>query len=144
MNMTPLMYLTFTAIVLKFLFKWRYKNVFKILQKEETNCQYYHQCKFINMKQFNCRAHLIGSSDCCEECSVIYEKEITSFIASAKLSICICMYIISLKDIIFTIIEASKKGVKVRVITDSVMLKTDVMQKNFGRLEKYGSCKITA
>lgn len=109
-----------------------------MLKKEDTNCQYYYQCKFINMKQFDCRTHLIAASDCCEECSHVYEKEITSFISSATISICLCMYCISLKEVIFTIINASKKGVKVRVITDSVMLKTDVMQKNFGRLEKYG------
>lgn len=90
------------------------------------------------MNQFNCRTHLIDAKDCCEECSSVYQKQITSFISSAKVSICLCMYMISLKDIIFAMINASNRGVKVRVITDNVMLKTNVMQKNFGGLKKHG------
>lgn len=133
-----LIFLSISTVMLKLFLKWRYKKKLKAVLEEDNVSQYYHQCKFVDMRHFNCRAHLIERKECGEECSLVYEKEIVSFITSAKKSICMCMYIITLKDVIFAVINASKRGVIVRVITDKVMLKTDVMQKNFGRLEKQG------
>lgn len=133
----PIICITFTTIVLKYLIKLRHKKRHKILE-EDLNAQYYHQCNFINMKQFNCRPHLLEVKECGDFCSLVYEKEIRSLIASAKISVCICMYIISLKEVIFALIRASRRGVEVRVITDKVMLKTDVMQRNFAKLKNLG------
>lgn len=130
----PVICLTLSTYIVKLFIKWRYE---KRLQ-EDNNSQYYHQCKFINMNQFNCRPHLLEGTQCCEDCASVYEKEILSFISSAKLSICMCMYMISLKEVISALIKASKRKVKVQVITDKVMLKTEVIQRNMKRLEEKG------
>lgn len=128
---------TLSTLALKFFIKWRYKRKLKTLEEDDINYHFYHQCKFTSIK-YNCRSHLMNASECGEDCAVVIEKELTSLVSSAKISICICMYILTLKNVIFAMIKASKRGVKVRVITDNVMLKTDAMQKNFVRLDANG------
>lgn len=134
----PLICITIAPLLLQLFMKWMFKKKLQQLQDEDSDSDYYHQCKFITMKQFNCRAHLLKEQECSEYCSSIYEKTILSFISSAKMSICLCMYMVSLKKICFAMIKASKRGVKIRVITDKIMLKTDVMQINFERLAECG------
>lgn len=125
----PTIIVTVTGLpfLLKYLLKQKYKKILESLEdQDENNC--YYQCIFINMDNFYCRPHVLEKKDCSPSCSHEYEKTILSFIISAQKSICLCMYMMSLKQVNYELIKAHKRGIKVRLITDRVMLRTDVMQ----------------
>lgn len=86
--------------------------------EKEKDPNYYH-CIFINPENFNCRDHIIENESCGETCSAAYLQKILHLLRSAKLSISMCMYHLTLKQVSQELINARRRGVLVRIITDT-------------------------
>lgn len=137
-NVIPsVIFITFCALplALHYFLKRRYKKLIENLKDEDN---YYHQCIFINMRNFGCKQHLVNKNECSDYCSYSQLKTLINFISSAKLSICLCMYTLTLKQINIELVKAHKRGVNLRIITDQVMLKTDAANFNFSILKEKG------
>lgn len=137
--MVPVVVFTITVLplLLKYLLNRRYRKLLQLIEaQDEADC--YYQCIFINMDHFSCRPHLLERVVCGPNCSYGHEKRLLSFIVSAQKSICLCMYIMSLKQVNYELIRAHRRGVNVRLITDKGMLRTDVMQNNVRYLQQNG------
>ncbi|XP_018576423.1 mitochondrial cardiolipin hydrolase-like [Anoplophora glabripennis] len=131
-------FITFCAlpIALHYFINRKYKKLLANLNLKDED--YYHQCLFIDMKNFKCKQHLINKDECCDHCSYNHLKTLINFISSAKLSICLCMYTLTLKQINVELIKAHKRGVNLRIITDQVMLRTETAKFNFAKLKDNG------
>ncbi|KAG5897143.1 hypothetical protein JTB14_020872 [Gonioctena quinquepunctata] len=136
--LNTLLIITFSSIpiLLNVILKKKFKNSLK--PKDEDD--FYHQIIFVDMNNFNCRQHLLDRKECGEKCSFAYQKTLQNFISSAKVSICLCVYMLTLKHLNYELIQAHKRGVSVRIITDRVMLQTKPAQINFKKLTENGIC----
>ncbi|CAG9819381.1 unnamed protein product [Phaedon cochleariae] len=121
-------------LLLSYIFKKKYKKMInpQVIREEK----YYHQVIFVNMENFQCRQHLLDKKECGEKCSYAYQKTLQNFIRSAQISICMSVYMLTLKHLNYELIQAHNRGVIVRVITDRVMLQVDPSQINFSRLKR--------
>lgn len=88
-------------------------------RKEITN--YTSCCLFVTPANIECRQHIFKNISCGNRCSNTYILKIVEFIESAKHSISLCMYLLTLRQIGEALCEAHKKGVIVRYITDAEM-----------------------
>ncbi|KAJ8978224.1 hypothetical protein NQ317_016375 [Molorchus minor] len=132
--------LSSVPLMVSYLLKRRHK---KSMQQLETEDEYYHQSLFINMKNFSCKQHLIDRKECGDYCSYTHLETLLKFISSAKISICLCMYTFTLKQINMELIRAHKNGIKIRIITDRVMAQTDISKFNISKLKEIGiPCKV--
>lgn len=127
---------TTLPFVLRYFLKQKYENLNKKLQNQEDES--YYQCIFFGSRNFRCKSHFLEKSDCGEFCSYTQFQRLLHYIASAKKSVSLCMYILTLKEVQTALIQLSRKGVKVRIITDKVMSKTKVAQDLFAGLKKSG------
>ncbi|KAJ8925049.1 hypothetical protein NQ315_001220 [Exocentrus adspersus] len=134
----PLIFIAFSAfpLLVNYFLKRKYKRLIEKLH--ETEDDYYHQFIFVSFINFDCRQHLIDKRECGEHCSYNYQQTLVRFMASAKSSICLCMYTFSMRDINVELIKAHKRGASVRIIADQIMLKTDVAKHNLTFLKNSG------
>jgi phosphatidylserine/phosphatidylglycerophosphate/cardiolipin synthase-like enzyme len=110
--------------IINYFVKWRYKKKLKELKlrKNKFDNSYYH-CIFWTMENTKCREHMLNSIECGNNCSVTYLETIIRLLSSSKLSIALCMYHLTLKQITDALIEANNRGVNVRIITDAITFK---------------------
>ncbi|EEZ99465.2 Mitochondrial cardiolipin hydrolase-like Protein [Tribolium castaneum] len=89
------------------------------------------------MKNVMCSSHFNTHTACEDNCSVTHLNTLLRFLGSAKYSISLCMYMVTLKQVTDELIKAEDRGVKVRIITDHVMYK---MERSKTKLlkERYG------
>lgn len=112
------LYTTFTTlpVILSFYIKHRNKNVTEP-DKSDT-----YDFILITHKNRDCESHVKLRTICSEHCSTLKLKKLVLFFAGAKNSISICMYLLTLKDIVDELISCHKRGIKVRLITDHEMI----------------------
>ncbi|RZB41644.1 mitochondrial cardiolipin hydrolase-like, partial [Asbolus verrucosus] len=77
------------------------------------------------MENAKCREHMYSNTECGDNCSVVLLQTLVKLIAAAKLSIALCMYHLTLKQITDELINARSRGVVVQIITDSVTVKME-------------------
>ncbi|XP_056643171.1 mitochondrial cardiolipin hydrolase-like [Diorhabda sublineata] len=126
--------ITTLPVVLSYLLDRKYRRKIKLITEDDN--KFYNQLLSVTMKNFNCKPHVIEKNECSENCSLAYQKIIQTFISSAKSSICLCIYIFTLKSLTYELIKAHKRGVDVRVISDQIMFETKSQRKNFSILSK--------
>ncbi|XP_008199667.1 mitochondrial cardiolipin hydrolase [Tribolium castaneum] len=129
---------TVLPMILNYLIKRRHKFKLKKLRDEkwDQDSSYYH-CIFFTMKNVMCSSHFNTHTACEDNCSVTHLNTLLRFLGSAKYSISLCMYMVTLKQVTDELIKAEDRGVKVRIITDHVMYK---MERSKTKLlkERYG------
>ncbi|KAL1516653.1 hypothetical protein ABEB36_000536 [Hypothenemus hampei] len=128
--------LTVIPIFLRYFVKKHYEKLLKDLDQPDNNC--YYECVFIDYKNFYCKPHLINRQECGDHCSYTQLKRLLHYITSAKKSVSMCMYTLTLRQVTEELVKVSQKGVTVRLITDKVMAKTTPVQSNLNHLAKYG------
>lgn len=128
--------LTIAPFVLQYILQKRQQKQLQSLK--EINNRSYYECIFIDYKNFGCRPHLINREECKPHCAYSYLKRLLHFLASAKTSISMCMYMLTLKQVTAELVNAHKRGVSVRLITDKGMSKTVAQQSNLAYLRKNG------
>ncbi|XP_018324107.1 mitochondrial cardiolipin hydrolase-like [Agrilus planipennis] len=94
------------------------KNRRKQKQVKDTDCI---KCIFITARNSDCRNHLMNNYTCSPSCSMTYLIEILKFLKSAKQTISLCMYMLTLDSVYETLVEAHNSAINVRVIADSEM-----------------------
>ncbi|KAJ8957560.1 hypothetical protein NQ318_020600 [Aromia moschata] len=126
----PVIFIALSSLplIINYFLKRRYR---KLIEELKIADEYYHQ-------NFNCKQHLIDRTECSENCSYAHQETLVKFISSAKTSINLCMYTFSLKYVNLELMKAHKNGINIRVITDKVMLKTDVVKFNISKLKEKG------
>ncbi|XP_011144113.1 mitochondrial cardiolipin hydrolase isoform X2 [Harpegnathos saltator] len=78
---------------------------------------------FFTTESANCRSHLATMEACLKpKCPVGYLRKIKNILDSATKSMDICIYILTCSVLRKAILAAQKRGVKVRIITDSSTL----------------------
>lgn len=125
-------------IILRYLVKKRYKQLvidLKNLPKETT----YYECMFFDYKNFQCKPHFVNKQECGNICSYTRLKRLLRYIDTAKKSISICMYVMTLKQINDQLISAAKRGVLVRLIIDRVNSKNPHVKLNLDHLSANGT-----
>ncbi|XP_023027938.2 mitochondrial cardiolipin hydrolase [Leptinotarsa decemlineata] len=132
--------LFFTFSSLPFFLTYILRKKFDVSLKSKNEDNFYHQMIFIDSKNFGCKQHLIDKKECGENCSFTYQKTLQNFLSSAKVSICLCAYMLTLKHLNYELIQAHKRGINVRVITDQVMLQVKPVRDNFEKLKENGIC----
>lgn len=109
-------------LFLKFLIKLKYKRPKQNLENN-INSYFYHVLNR-NHRNFNCVNHSLKETiECSDSCAILEINRLVSFISSAKNSISLCMYITTLKSVHEALIKAHERGVRVRMISDKIMLK---------------------
>ncbi|XP_044271723.1 mitochondrial cardiolipin hydrolase-like [Tribolium madens] len=130
---------TAIPVILNYLIKRRHKFKLKKLQDEkwEQDRNYYH-CIFITMKNMKCLSHFNSGAECEDDnCSITHLNTLLRFLGSAKYSISLCMYMLTLRQVTDELIKAEDRGVNVRIITDNVIFKmqnskTKLLKEKFG------------
>lgn len=128
--------LTLAPLVLHYILEKREQK--RLQSLKEINNQSYYECIFVDYKNFGCRSHLINKEECGPHCAFSYLERLLHFLASAKTSISMCMYMLTLKQVATELVNAHKRGVTVRLITDKGMSKTVSQQSNLAYLRKNG------
>nr|CAI5858747.1 unnamed protein product [Callosobruchus analis] len=119
--------LTFVPLIINLILHKRYQRLRKALKCRE---KFYYNVIFMDMRNFDCKQHLIHRKECGNSCSYVQLQKLLHFVASAKISICVCMYMLTLKQFSHELIKAHKRGIKIRIILDLVMSKTEASQFN--------------
>ncbi|XP_022920636.2 mitochondrial cardiolipin hydrolase [Onthophagus taurus] len=109
--------ITIAPIIAILIEKWKFKNNTNINRDKN----YYYKCIFITYENYSCLQHVYNTTSCGEKCSYAYLTEILNLLKSAKSSISMCMYHLSLQQIFQEIINAKLRGVSIRIITDREM-----------------------
>ncbi|CAH1963003.1 unnamed protein product [Acanthoscelides obtectus] len=122
--------LTFVPLIINLILHRRYRRLKKALKCQE---KFYYNVIFINMRNVDCKQHLISRKECGNSCSYVQLQKILHFVSSAKVSICVCMYMLTLKQFSQELIKAHKRGVKIRVILDLIMANADAAQYNISK-----------
>lgn len=107
---------TFIPLLIEFFLKNYYR---KENQCFENNSNY--TCVFTTVNSANCRQHIYDNAPCGTRCSLEILKSIVSFVANAKESVSLCMYLLTCTEICSALIDCHKKGKIVRVILDEKM-----------------------
>ncbi|KAF7283744.1 mitochondrial cardiolipin hydrolase zuc [Rhynchophorus ferrugineus] len=128
--------LTTLPFFLRYVIKQKYEKLRKALQDQEDDS--YYQCLFFGPKNFSCKSHFYDKKECGEFCSFTQFERLIHYIVSAKKSVSLCMYILTLKQVQTSLIQLNRKGIKVRIITDKVMHQTKVAQELFAGLKENG------
>ncbi|XP_066155070.1 uncharacterized protein [Euwallacea fornicatus] len=137
LTLTPIsLGLTALPIFLHYILKKHYQRLLEDLNKPDFDS--YYECIFIDYKNFNCKSHLIKLTECGESCSNTHLKRLLHYIASAKKSLKLCMFMLTLKQITTELVSAHRRGVKVQVIADRGMSKNDTVQSNLEYLKENG------
>ncbi|XP_066250255.1 mitochondrial cardiolipin hydrolase-like [Euwallacea similis] len=137
LTLTPIsLGLTALPIFLHYILKKRYQRQLQDLNKPDLDS--YYECIFIDYKNFNCKPHLIKLTECGENCSTTHLKRLLHYIASAKTSVKLCMFMLTLKQVTAELVGVHKRGVKVQVIADRGMSQNAAVQSNFSYLEENG------
>lgn len=123
-------------VLLTHLLKKKHRKSIELMKNKEDN--YYYHSIFFNMDNFDCREHVRVKGECSERCSYAQLKTLVNFVASAKISISFCMYMLTIKELNLQLLIAHQRGVKVRLITDKVMAQTRAVQENLQRLSLNG------
>ncbi|CAG9770940.1 unnamed protein product [Ceutorhynchus assimilis] len=131
-----LLSLTAVPLILSYVLKRKYRQLTLQLQKQDDTS--YYECMFFDFNNFCCKPHLINKEDCGENCSYTRLQRLLRYIGSAKKSISMCVYMITLQQVAKELAEASSRGVNVRVITDKTMGKTVPSQSNLQFFKKNG------
>ncbi|XP_030751481.1 mitochondrial cardiolipin hydrolase-like isoform X2 [Sitophilus oryzae] len=140
--MSKIIFVTFLTIFtsiplfLRYLCMKKYERLKAKLREQEDES--YYECIFFGPTNFSCRPHLIGKQDCGDYCSYTYLQRLIHYLNSAKSSISMCMYTLTLNQIAAILVTASQRGVRVRLITDKTMSKSTVSKDIFGGLKKNG------
>lgn len=107
---------TVSPIIIQEILKRRIEKKRNKLKTEHTN--YYHELVFISMKQFKCRGHIINNTECGDSCGTTQLRRMIKFISSATICISCCVYMFTSEEITEALIEAHRRGIKIRIITD--------------------------
>ncbi|CAH0548034.1 unnamed protein product [Brassicogethes aeneus] len=126
--------ITILPVIVERILKQNHKK--KLIELKSEKNDYYHEIVFINMKNFDCRLHLIKRYECGDFCSAVHYKRFKNFMLSAKKSISICMYMMTFEEIAELLIRAHIRGIKVRVLMDLIMSETKESKYTF--LKKAG------
>lgn len=136
--------ITFTTVpfILRYFLRKKYQKLYDSLEEDDDKS--YYECIFFDYKNFYCKPHLINRQDCGDHCSYTQLERLLHYIGSAKKSISMCVYMVTLKQVSNELVNASHRGVTVRFITDKAMGKTTPAQSNLNYLEKHGEkCYFT-
>lgn len=123
------------SILIIYIIKRKYK---KTLNQFTEDGKFYHQLISVDMKNFNCKPHLFEDNLCNKWCSLSYKKTLQKFISSANLSICLCVYMLTLQSLNYELLMAHKRGVIIRVITDKGMIQTKPVKAHLKKLKENG------
>lgn len=82
---------------------------------------YEYKCVFTDAKNIKCREHIDIGIACGPCCSQKILQDIVKYILSAKESISMCMYLLTLREITAALVACHKAGKQVRVILDDEM-----------------------
>ncbi|XP_060534635.1 mitochondrial cardiolipin hydrolase-like [Cylas formicarius] len=117
-------FFTFSTVplIISYFLSKRYRKFTSKLQNADDNS--YYQCIFFDYKNFNCRTHFLNKNECGDACSYVHLIRLLKFIESAKHSISMCMYMLTLKQVSTVLVNAARRGVNVRVIMDKAMSQT--------------------
>ncbi|XP_050301474.1 mitochondrial cardiolipin hydrolase-like [Anthonomus grandis grandis] len=128
--------ITTIPLILRYFLKRKYEKLARQLyQKDDTS---YYECIFFDYKNFRCKPHLINKEECGDNCSYTRLRRLLHYIGSAKKSISMCMYMLTLQQVCSELVKASERGVTVRLITDKIMVKTSAAGSNIQYLQKHG------
>ncbi|XP_017780347.1 PREDICTED: mitochondrial cardiolipin hydrolase [Nicrophorus vespilloides] len=119
------------AIILYNNYKYR-----KLTEKLKVEDSYNYECMFITSKNRTCASHIRRKNQCGQECSYKYLRHVLNLIKQAKETISICMYHLTLEEISTALIKAKNRGVKVRCISDIIMM--ECSSSKIMRLHKTG------
>ncbi|XP_019878636.1 uncharacterized protein LOC109606534 [Aethina tumida] len=107
---------TVSPIIIQEILKRQIEKKRNKLKTEHNN--YYHELVFISMKQFKCRGHIIKNTECGDSCGTTQLRRMIKFISSATICISCCVYMFTSEEITEALIEAHRRGIKIRIITD--------------------------
>lgn len=132
-----IIYSTFTILPLVMVRYIKSNNNKKnIKSKKSDDFDEFYDFILITHKNRNCEQHVAQKSICGHHCSALQLKKIVNYFGHAKNSISVCMYVLTLRDITFELINCHKRGIKVRIITDNEMIPCSSTCLN--KMKQYG------
>ncbi|KAH1008856.1 mitochondrial cardiolipin hydrolase isoform X2 [Dendroctonus ponderosae] len=101
-------------------------------------------CYFLKKRNFCCKPHLISKQECGYICSYTRLERLLRYIGSAKKSISMCMYMMTLQQIKDALISAARRGVLIRFVIDKVNSRNCHVKLNLDHLSANGVVCLTS
>ncbi|XP_046994681.1 mitochondrial cardiolipin hydrolase isoform X1 [Schistocerca americana] len=110
------------SVILSELIWYSYKKYYKPRKPTRKNYPVVNEVIFFTDKGVNCRQHIYRCGSCGnEDCSDYKLRRLIKFLQSAKRTLDICIYMITIQDIADAVKTVHSRGVRVRVIAETGM-----------------------